>query len=159
LNQGLTDLCCVLRTAIQTRDAALSQGIPRAWSFAEARYFAWERLAREQIFPIKRHSLSACELLGDAEQAASFEGGPVIVARLAPVDYHHLHYPDDGETFHHKRLGRRLWTVNRTHCKASLTSCSGTSGRRRFSVQGTSAVLGLLKLARSRWAVLSRRIR
>jgi phosphatidylserine decarboxylase len=85
---------------------------PVLGAFAEARYFAWERLEREQDFPIKSHSLNARELLGDAEQAASFEGGPVILARLAPVDYHHLHYFDDGETLDHKRLGRRLWTVN-----------------------------------------------
>jgi len=29
------------------------------------------------------------------------------------VDYHHLHYFDDGETLEQERLGKRLWTVNR----------------------------------------------
>ena len=47
-----------------------------------------------------------------AEWARVFQGGPVRLVRLAPVDYHHVHYPDDGETLHHARLGRRLWTVN-----------------------------------------------
>jgi phosphatidylserine decarboxylase len=70
-------------------------------------------LAPEQDFPIKVHSLNARELLGDAGEAASFEGGPVILARLAPVDYHHVHYFDDGETLEHRRLGQKLWTVNR----------------------------------------------
>jgi hypothetical protein len=32
--------------------------------------------------------------------------------RLAPVDYHHVHYCDDGRSLDHDRLGRRLWTVN-----------------------------------------------
>ena len=36
----------------------------------------------------------------------------MLLVRLAPVDYHHMHYPDDGETLDHHRLGRRLWTVN-----------------------------------------------
>jgi phosphatidylserine decarboxylase len=28
------------------------------------------------------------------------------------MDYHHVHYPDDGETLDQARVGRRLWTVN-----------------------------------------------
>ena len=36
----------------------------------------------------------------------------MLLVRLAPVDYHHMHYPDDGTTQDHQRLGRRLWTVN-----------------------------------------------
>jgi phosphatidylserine decarboxylase len=81
-------------------------------AFAEARYFAWERLLPRQEFPIKGHSLRAEHLLGSADKARPFEGGPVILARLAPVDYHHLHYPDDGTTIDDQRLGKRLWTVN-----------------------------------------------
>jgi len=81
-------------------------------AFAEARYFAWEKLLPGQEFPIKGHSLNAEHLLGSADKARPFEGGPVILARLAPVDYHHLHYPDDGTTIDNQRLGKRLWTVN-----------------------------------------------
>src|SRR3954452_7215396 len=82
-------------------------------AFGEARYFAWEKLLPGQEFPIKGRSLSAEDILGSIDQARPFEGGPVILARLAPVDYHHLHYPDDGRTTGDHRLGRRLWTVNR----------------------------------------------
>lgn len=82
-------------------------------AFAEARYLGWEKLQPDQQFSIKGCSLSAPDLLGNADRARFFEGGPVIVTRLAPVDYHHLHYPDDGETLEHERLGTRLWTVNR----------------------------------------------
>jgi len=46
------------------------------------------------------------------DRARPFLGGPVLLARLAPVDYHHLHYPDNGSTLDHYWLGRRLWTVN-----------------------------------------------
>jgi phosphatidylserine decarboxylase len=80
-------------------------------AFAEARYFGWERLEPEQQFPIKGKSLDATQLLGSAERARPFAGGPVILARLSPVDYHHVHYPDDGRTLEHARLGSRLWTV------------------------------------------------
>ena len=81
-------------------------------AFAEGRYFAWEKVEAEQHFPVKGHSLNAAQILGSAERARLFEGGPVLLVRLAPVDYHHAHYPDDGETLDHARLGRRLWTVN-----------------------------------------------
>ena len=81
-------------------------------AFAEARYFAWERLEGGETFPVKGHSLNAEQILGQASNAWSFVGGPVLLVRLAPVDYHHVHYPDDGRTLSQHRLGGRLWTVN-----------------------------------------------
>jgi phosphatidylserine decarboxylase len=88
-------------------------GVGSMGAFAEARYFAWDKLLPRQEFPIKGHSLDAAQILGSADKARPFEDGPVILARLAPVDYHHLHYPDDGTTIDNHRLGKRLWTVNR----------------------------------------------
>jgi phosphatidylserine decarboxylase len=81
-------------------------------AFAEARYFGWNRLTAEQHFPVKGHSLSAEHILGNAQRARPFVGGAVLLVRLAPVDYHRVHYCDDGRTLDHERLGRRLWTVN-----------------------------------------------
>ena len=80
-------------------------------AFAEARYFGWRNVEPGQKFPVKGHSLIAEQILGSAD-ARQFAGGPVLLVRLAPVDYHHMHYPDDGTTLDHQRLGRRLWTVN-----------------------------------------------
>jgi len=82
-------------------------------AFAEARYFGWEKVEANQQFPIKGHSLGAEKILGSQERAAPFIGGPALLARLSPMDYHHVHYPDDGETLDVARLGRSLWTVNR----------------------------------------------
>jgi phosphatidylserine decarboxylase len=81
-------------------------------AFAEARYLAWDRLDAGQTFPVKGYSLNAEQILGNAQRARPFIGGPILLARLAPVDYHHVHYPDDGTTLDHDPLGRRLWTVN-----------------------------------------------
>jgi phosphatidylserine decarboxylase len=81
-------------------------------AFAEARYFAWTALDPAQTFPVKGHSLSAAHILGGEERARPYHGGPVLLVRLAPVDYHHLHYPDDGRTLADYWLGRSLWTVN-----------------------------------------------
>ena len=52
------------------------------------------------------------KILGNEERAAPFIGGPVLLARLSPMDYHHVHYPDDGMTLDIARLGHSLWTVN-----------------------------------------------
>jgi phosphatidylserine decarboxylase len=79
---------------------------------AEARYFAWEQLTPDQRFPVKGHSLDAKTILGNAERAQLFAGGPVLLARLSPMDYHHVHYPDAGTTLARDQLGYRLWTVN-----------------------------------------------
>jgi phosphatidylserine decarboxylase len=81
-------------------------------AFAEARYFAWCKVEPGQEFPVKGHSLDAEQILGSAQRAAPFLGGPVLLARLAPVDYHHNHYPDDGTTLETAWLGGPLWTIN-----------------------------------------------
>jgi phosphatidylserine decarboxylase len=81
-------------------------------AFAEARYFGWAKVEAGQQFPVKGHSLRAEDILGSSERAQPFVGGPVLLARLSPMDYHHVHYPDDGVTSDRARLGRRLWTVN-----------------------------------------------
>jgi phosphatidylserine decarboxylase len=81
-------------------------------AFAEARYLGWCSWNAETLFSVKGHSVTAADILGDDELAKPYEGGPTLLARLSPMDYHHLHYPDDGESLEEKRIGRRLWTVN-----------------------------------------------
>lgn len=83
-------------------------------AFGEGRYFGWERLHPGMTFPIKGAALEPRAILGNADRVTHFEGGPVILARLSPVDYHHLHYPDDGILVEEARMGNRLWTVNPT---------------------------------------------
>jgi phosphatidylserine decarboxylase len=64
-------------------------------AFAEAGYMAWEQPDPAQQFPIKGHSLDAGRVLGSEALAQSFAGGPVVLARLSPTDYHHVHYFDE----------------------------------------------------------------
>jgi phosphatidylserine decarboxylase len=63
-------------------------------------------------FPVKGAALEPEALLGSKAWVAPFVAGPVILARLSPVDYHHLHFPDDGRITEQARLGHRLFTVN-----------------------------------------------
>jgi phosphatidylserine decarboxylase len=73
-------------------------------TFAEARYFGWEQHDPAQAFPVKGRALRAEAILGSAERAKPFLGGPVLLARLSPMDYHRVHYPSDGRTLSHERL-------------------------------------------------------
>ena len=50
-------------------------------AFAEAHYLAWDKLETEQHFPVKAHSLSADQILGNAQWAGPFIGGPVLRRR------------------------------------------------------------------------------
>jgi len=108
-------------------------------AFAEARYLAWEKLAPEMEFPIKGHSLKPEILFGNAERAKEFEGGPGILARLSPMDYHHLHYVDSGRTIDTWRLGSRYGRLIQMHCVISLTSFFATSGASSCSKRSISA--------------------
>lgn len=81
-------------------------------AFAEARYFAYEAVTAAQNLPLKGIHLSPEQLLGGPQKAAPFIGGPLLLARLCPVDYHRFHYPDTGATLARYRLGGRLHSVN-----------------------------------------------
>lgn len=81
-------------------------------AFAEARYLAFEKIREDQVFPVKGAGLSAELLLGSAEKAKPFIGGPLLLARLCPVDYHRFHYPDEGETLDHYQISGALHSVN-----------------------------------------------
>jgi phosphatidylserine decarboxylase len=87
-------------------------------AFAEARYFGWEQIGADQTFPIKGNSLNAATLLDGFAGGERFLGGPVLLARLAPVDYHRLHYPDAGVTLDETKRGRHLWTINQHALRA-----------------------------------------
>jgi phosphatidylserine decarboxylase len=81
-------------------------------AFGEARYFGWRTLDLNMTFPVKGAALEAKTLLGDDARVAVFKDGPVILARLSPMDYHHLHFPDSGRVTDEARIGSRLWTIN-----------------------------------------------
>jgi phosphatidylserine decarboxylase len=78
----------------------------------EARYLAWERIVPDQVFPVKGEHLSARALLQRDDVARDFEGGPLMIARLCPVDYHRFHYPDSGRTLDQYRLSGGFHSVN-----------------------------------------------
>lgn len=81
-------------------------------AFSEARYFAFDRVASDVSFPVKGQWLTAQAVLEDKAFAAPFEGGPMLLARLCPTDYHRFHFPDDGKIIEQRRLPGKLHSVN-----------------------------------------------
>ena len=87
-------------------------------AFAEARYLAWSSIEDEQTFPVKGEHLSAASLMGSEERARDFVSGPLLLARLCPVDYHRFHYPDDGRVLDSYRAHGAFHSVNPVALKA-----------------------------------------
>ena len=81
-------------------------------AFAEARYLAYEKILPNQKFPVKGKSLSAAALIGSKEKGKIFEGGPLLLARLCPTDYHRFHFPDAGCVTASYTIHGKLHSVN-----------------------------------------------
>ncbi len=88
---------------------AISQEFP---AFCEARYLAYEQVHETQTFPVKGQYLSPAALLGDVTRARPFEGGPLLLARLCPTDYHRFHFPDEGRILETYSIPGSLQSVN-----------------------------------------------
>jgi phosphatidylserine decarboxylase len=81
-------------------------------AFAEARYVGFEAINDKEHYPVKGHYLKAKDLVGNAQVAKIFEGGPLLIARLCPVDYHRYHYPDNGKVLDEYRVSGAYDSVN-----------------------------------------------
>ncbi len=81
-------------------------------AFAEARYFGHREISSSLTIPVKGEFLTVSRLLADERWAPLFVGGPILVARLCPVDYHRFHFPDDGRSMDHYRIPGLFHSVN-----------------------------------------------
>jgi len=81
-------------------------------AFSEARYFGYKTIDEKTTIPVKGEFLRADALLGDLDKAKPFMGGPLLIARLCPVDYHRYHYPDTGKTIDSYPVEGSLHSVN-----------------------------------------------
>lgn len=81
-------------------------------AFAEARYVGFDAINDKDVYPVKGHYLKAKDLVGNDQIAKIFEGGPLLIARLCPVDYHRYHYPDNGTVIDNYRVPGAYDSVN-----------------------------------------------
>lgn len=81
-------------------------------AFCEARYFGHQQVNNDIKFPVKGKLLNSDDLLGGSSWSQTFEGGPLLIARLCPVDYHRYHYPLAGKTLDSFQIKGQYHSVN-----------------------------------------------
>jgi phosphatidylserine decarboxylase len=81
-------------------------------AFAEARYVGYESINDKTTYPVKGHYLKPKDLIANDQLGKIFEGGPLLIARLCPVDYHRYHYPDSGKVLDNYRIPGIFDSVN-----------------------------------------------
>jgi len=81
-------------------------------AFCEARYFGHHEINDNVKIPVKGKLLNSKDLLGGSKWSSTFEGGPLLVARLCPVDYHRYHYPLSGRTLDSFQIKGQYHSVN-----------------------------------------------
>jgi phosphatidylserine decarboxylase len=81
-------------------------------AFCEARYFGHNQINSDVKVPVKGKLLNSNDLLGGSKWSQTFEGGPLLIARLCPVDYHRYHYPLSGETLDSFQINGQYHSVN-----------------------------------------------
>lgn len=81
-------------------------------AFSEARYFGYESVADDETVPVKGANLKPKALIANEKWHSLFEDGPLLLARLCPVDYHRYHFPDDGVVLDDYRVKGLFHSVN-----------------------------------------------
>ncbi|MBT6325189.1 MAG: phosphatidylserine decarboxylase [Bdellovibrionales bacterium] len=81
-------------------------------AFSEARYFGYPKVLESERYPVKGKFLSSEGILADERWSSEFKNGPMLIARLCPVDYHRFHFPDDGKVIDSYRISGDYHSVN-----------------------------------------------
>ena len=79
---------------------------------ADCRLTAFPTVDLATKYWIKGFGFTLSKLLDDEEIATEFDGGSIIIARLAPQDYHRWHAPSTGRVMSVKEIDGTYYTVN-----------------------------------------------
>jgi phosphatidylserine decarboxylase len=79
---------------------------------ADCRLTAFPDITTATEFWVKGADFTMERLFQDAGLAAKFDGGSMVIARLAPQDYHRWHSPIDGTVVSVKNIPGAYYTVN-----------------------------------------------
>lgn len=88
---------------------------------ADGRYRFIPDIGQEDFFYAKGQRLNLESLLGSSQRAKRFKGGSVVIARLAPPDYHRFHYPCEGAASAPQLIEGPLFSVNPLSLRQKLS--------------------------------------
>jgi phosphatidylserine decarboxylase len=87
---------------------------------ADGRVFGFQRVEESRRVFIKGKQFRVASFLENAEEYKSFEGGAMLIVRLAPVDYHRFHFPASGIARETKRIRGSYFSVSPLALRQSL---------------------------------------
>ncbi len=87
---------------------------------ADGRYLVYPKIEKGRDFKVKEQPYSLEKLLRDPVQAERYVGGAMVIARLAPVDYHRFHFPCDCTPGDAKLIKGPLFSVNPVALKKNI---------------------------------------
>jgi phosphatidylserine decarboxylase len=79
---------------------------------ADGRHLALQNVDAAAGFYAKGQRFDLKSFLGDAELAAKFAGGSMLISRLCPVDYHRFHFPVAGMPGEPRLINGSLFSVS-----------------------------------------------
>lgn len=87
---------------------------------ADGKVVAFESIDAYTSFFVKGKGFTAETFLRDQKLAKKYEGGPMIIIRLAPTDYHRYHFPADGKVSASQLINGDYFSVSPIAMKQSL---------------------------------------
>ncbi|MBC2852013.1 phosphatidylserine decarboxylase [Cetobacterium sp. 8H] len=79
---------------------------------ADGKVLIFSDLKETTEFFLKGDQFTLGEFLKDENEAKKFEGGTLMIIRLAPVDYHRFHFPADGVISNSKLIDGYYYSVS-----------------------------------------------
>ncbi|MEO7098265.1 MAG: phosphatidylserine decarboxylase [Luteolibacter sp.] len=79
---------------------------------ADGRHLGFQRASEIAGVFVKGQKFDLSALLGDAELAAKYADGSLVLSRLCPVDYHRFHFPAAGVPGETRLIEGPLFSVN-----------------------------------------------
>ena len=98
---------------------------------ADGRYYFYAELDSAQLLDVKGRRLDLIALLGDAQLAARYTKGSVVMARLCPSDYHRFHFPIACVPSTSRLINGPLYSVNPIAVRQNLNIM--TQNKRKLS--------------------------
>jgi phosphatidylserine decarboxylase len=87
---------------------------------ADGRHLGFQNIAEMDGVFVKGQTFDIAELLGDADLAANYREGSLILSRLCPVDYHRYHFPVAGKAGAPCLINGPLYSVNPIALKQNI---------------------------------------